>query len=1004
MHRALLLAVIGFFAALPLTAAAPAGWGDDVRISAAPGLSQHPSIAIDAAGNAHVAWADDRDDPDNPEVFYRKLAADGTPLTGELQLTDTPGIPNMAWYPAVAVDQQGNVHVAYASNEGGEYVDFNIYYTKLGTNGNMLIDAKQITFTLDFSFNPSITVDQAGNAHIVYSESDGEIYYTKLSPGGTTLVDNLRLTFSAQSSERPDVAVDQQGNLHVAYQDETTGLWQMFYTKLDNNGNTLVDDTMISGPSSTAKNGEITVDAAGNSHIVWMDMRDGNYEIYYSKLGPSGATLVDDLRLTNDDSYSGDPTIGVGADGNVHVAWFDQLDSDQHPYNIYYALLDNGGTVLASGVQLTFNLPGPPPNDAAYPSLAVDSSGNPRVAWHDRRDWDGVGYQPNDEIYYKRALPPQPQRPVLLVHGLFVDPVEDPATWAFMKDRLQDDSFQVFISDYAPGNCGLFTPSGCAAGDIKGYAATLLTEVNAVKQQTGAAKVDIVAHSMGGLVSRWYLQKLGGSANVQTFITLGTPHDGSEVAYYEDLLCVLFPLTCSIPWTAVDQMTPGSSFLDSLNTAAFPGTDGFYTVAGTAGFTGPFSQLTSLILPGPDDGMVSFASAHHPLAAGTATFPLNHSALPQSETVYQQVKVLLLGLMPPSPPQPLSAATDAEGLPLLQGMLQPGQAAIHTLTMLPAQQAWIAATGGAVLSLTAPSGTSITPATGDPAVTYVNDSVSSGYHLTAPEAGNWTVTLDGAGLAEPLTYAIRAFADSDLDFIVSLNTAVASPGQPVLISATLQAMSPVSGTVAAVITTPANATVPVSLYDDGLHGDGLAGDGTFAATFAGTTVPGSYGVLASSIGQLDQQPYDIEKPSLFTAEHFPDLAISTVAASDVWPKPQELVFLTTTVTNLGTATAKNAAIQFFDGQPAAGGTLLGQVTLTFPPGVPIPVSLPWIATPGMHTIVVLPSPGNAFLDADYGNEQASVVVKVCATTRGTFPGGILSGSGGCLNTPLVPLP
>ena len=65
--------------------------------------------------------------------------------------------------------------------------------------------------------------------------------------------------------------------------------------------------------------------------------------------------------------------------------------------------------------------------------------------------------------------------------------------------------------------------------------------------------VDLVAFSMGGLISRWYVQKLGGAERVQRLITLATPHNGTIFAY----------LPVNSP--GLRQMQPESAFLTELN-------------------------------------------------------------------------------------------------------------------------------------------------------------------------------------------------------------------------------------------------------------------------------------------------------------------------------------------------------------------------------------------------------------------------------------------------------
>lgn len=64
--------------------------------------------------------------------------------------------------------------------------------------------------------------------------------------------------------------------------------------------------------------------------------------------------------------------------------------------------------------------------------------------------------------------------------------------------------------------------------------------------------LDIVAFSMGGLVARYYVQRLGGLARIAHFVTISTPHHGTGTAYLE-------------PLPGVREMRPGSPFLQDLD-------------------------------------------------------------------------------------------------------------------------------------------------------------------------------------------------------------------------------------------------------------------------------------------------------------------------------------------------------------------------------------------------------------------------------------------------------
>ncbi|MCF2496711.1 alpha/beta hydrolase [Dyadobacter chenhuakuii] len=65
-------------------------------------------------------------------------------------------------------------------------------------------------------------------------------------------------------------------------------------------------------------------------------------------------------------------------------------------------------------------------------------------------------------------------------------------------------------------------------------------------------RIDLIAFNMGGLISRYYLQRLGGLAKTDRFITIATPHNGTLAAYF-------------LPFPGIKQMRPNSRFLIDLN-------------------------------------------------------------------------------------------------------------------------------------------------------------------------------------------------------------------------------------------------------------------------------------------------------------------------------------------------------------------------------------------------------------------------------------------------------
>ena len=110
-------------------------------------------------------------------------------------------------------------------------------------------------------------------------------------------------------------------------------------------------------------------------------------------------------------------------------------------------------------------------------------------------------------------------RPVLFVHGILSLAEDIEANQGFQDFRQNHYAVTVEYADGKPST---------VLGNIPEFAENLETEVSNKLTRTGAEKVDIVSHSMGGLVSRFYIEKQGGRKNVGKLIMIQTPNHGSE--------------------------------------------------------------------------------------------------------------------------------------------------------------------------------------------------------------------------------------------------------------------------------------------------------------------------------------------------------------------------------------------------------------------------------------------------------------------------------------------
>jgi triacylglycerol lipase len=151
--------------------------------------------------------------------------------------------------------------------------------------------------------------------------------------------------------------------------------------------------------------------------------------------------------------------------------------------------------------------------------------------------------------------------PILFVHGI----VDNRTIFAPMRRGLRRRGFgRLHTFSYGP-----------ASSDVRTTAARLGGVIEALCEETGHERIHVVGHSLGGLITRYYVQRMGGDAHVDTLITLGSPHSGTHAARL-------------LPIPLVKQLRPGSDLMNELALPA-PGC--------STRFVAYWSDLDQLIVP-----------------------------------------------------------------------------------------------------------------------------------------------------------------------------------------------------------------------------------------------------------------------------------------------------------------------------------------------------------------------------------------------------------------------
>ena len=138
---------------------------------------------------------------------------------------------------------------------------------------------------------------------------------------------------------------------------------------------------------------------------------------------------------------------------------------------------------------------------AALPVHSAAAQSSPGVSPPGANDW---GCLPS-------AAQPEP---VVLVHGTFADMT---VSWNTVSPALKGDGHCVFALDYGERGTGPIAQSARELSDF----------VDRVLAATGAAKVDVVGHSQGGMMPRYYVKSLGGDQKVDDLVGLSPSNHGT---------------------------------------------------------------------------------------------------------------------------------------------------------------------------------------------------------------------------------------------------------------------------------------------------------------------------------------------------------------------------------------------------------------------------------------------------------------------------------------------
>lgn len=220
------------------------------------------------------------------------------------------------------------------------------------------------------AINPSIA-SLLSTLHVVwedYRDGNAEIYYRRSTNGGANWGSDVRLSNAAGFSEFPAVAVSADGSVHVVWRDDRNGSGntEIYYKRSTNGGLTWGSEVRLTNNSSSTGYPSIVTNGLG-VHIAFSDYRTGNEELYHKRSTDNGTTWLEEFRITTNSASTTEPCITTSG-LNLYISYVDTRTSHRH---IYLNKSTNLGASWDFGTQLTTQY-----WDNYMPSIAISNNGN----------------------------------------------------------------------------------------------------------------------------------------------------------------------------------------------------------------------------------------------------------------------------------------------------------------------------------------------------------------------------------------------------------------------------------------------------------------------------------------------------------------------------------------------------------------------------------------------------------------------------------------------------
>ena len=258
------------------------------------------------------------------EIWFVRLDTAGAAIGSATQISDSPDnsfVPSLVW-------NGSEYAVAWEDYRHG---DSEIYFARIDSTGAQIGSDVRITNATDDSWEPVLVWNGTEYAIAWYDfRTSSQIFFTRVDSLGAEIGDDIAVTSDTGWAQTPSM-VWNGTRYGLSWEDYRNGNPEIYFARLNSSGNQTGPDVRVTDDPNFSWISRL-VWTGGEFGLVWQDDRSGIFEVYFTRLDGNGNEQGDDLRLSFSAIDSNTAALAWGED-RYAMAWLEyEFPSTEEAY------------------------------------------------------------------------------------------------------------------------------------------------------------------------------------------------------------------------------------------------------------------------------------------------------------------------------------------------------------------------------------------------------------------------------------------------------------------------------------------------------------------------------------------------------------------------------------------------------------------------------------------------------------------------------------------------